>query len=118
MFWSLLVAGLCYLIDGDQKESTARLGAVATFIYIFAAFYSPGMQSHSWESFGSLLTSIRRGSRSVSVQRRSFPTLSQRGRHGVGSRHKQFLGLNFVDFASAHAACPEAYRRIWVLCWS
>lgn len=42
MFWSLLVAGLCYLIDGDQEESTARLAAVATFIYIFAAFYSPG----------------------------------------------------------------------------
>jgi sugar porter (SP) family MFS transporter len=42
MFWSLLVAGLCYLIDPGQEESTARLAAVATFIYIFAAFYSPG----------------------------------------------------------------------------
>lgn len=42
MFWSLLVAGLCYLIDGDKEESTARLAAVATFVYIFAAFYSPG----------------------------------------------------------------------------
>ena len=42
MFWSLLVAGLCYLIDEGQEESTARLAAVATFIYIFAAFYSPG----------------------------------------------------------------------------
>ncbi|KAK2059994.1 hypothetical protein LY76DRAFT_591807 [Colletotrichum caudatum] len=38
MFWTLLVAGLCYLID----DSTARIAAVATFIYLFAAFYSPG----------------------------------------------------------------------------
>lgn len=48
MFWSLLVAGLCYLIDPGQEESTARLAAVATFIYIFAAFYSPGMSPHDF----------------------------------------------------------------------
>lgn len=38
MCWSLLAAGLCYLIPGDQ----ARLGLVALFIYIYCAFYSPG----------------------------------------------------------------------------
>ncbi|KAK2010015.1 hypothetical protein LZ32DRAFT_536788 [Colletotrichum eremochloae] len=38
MFWTLLAAGLCYLID----DSTARIAAVATFVYLFAAFYSPG----------------------------------------------------------------------------
>jgi len=38
MFWTLLVAGLCYLIE----DSTARIAAVATFVYLFAAFYSPG----------------------------------------------------------------------------
>jgi len=42
MFWTLLVAGLCYLIDPGATTSNARLGAVATFIYIFAMFYSPG----------------------------------------------------------------------------
>jgi len=39
MAWSLLAAGLCLLIP---KESKAHLGLVAMFIYIFAAFYSPG----------------------------------------------------------------------------
>ncbi|KAG6040954.1 hypothetical protein E4U41_006545, partial [Claviceps citrina] len=41
MFWTLLVAGLCYLIDDGVEHSTARIAAVATFIYLFAAFYSP-----------------------------------------------------------------------------
>ncbi|QIX01306.1 hypothetical protein AMS68_006823 [Peltaster fructicola] len=39
MAWSLLAAGLCLLISQD---SSARLPLVALFIFIFAAFYSPG----------------------------------------------------------------------------
>ena len=39
MAWSLLAAGLCFLIP---RESSAHLGLVAMFIYIFACFYSPG----------------------------------------------------------------------------
>ncbi|KAI1496272.1 sugar transporter-domain-containing protein [Biscogniauxia marginata] len=39
MAWSLLAAGLCTLIP---SSSSAHVGLVALFIYIFAAFYSPG----------------------------------------------------------------------------
>ncbi|KAG8629321.1 hypothetical protein KVT40_003186 [Elsinoe batatas] len=43
MAWSLLAAGLCFLIPEDTPGSNpARLGLIAMFIYIFAAFYSPG----------------------------------------------------------------------------
>ncbi|KAF4505915.1 hypothetical protein G6O67_007815 [Ophiocordyceps sinensis] len=42
MFWTLLAAGLCYLIEPNVEQSTARIAAVATFVYLFAAFYSPG----------------------------------------------------------------------------
>ncbi|CAO1635387.1 unnamed protein product [Parajaminaea phylloscopi] len=38
MCWSLLVAGMGTLLP----EGTARLGVVATFVYVFAAWYSPG----------------------------------------------------------------------------
>ena len=38
MAWTLLVAGLCLLI----QDNNAKLGLVATFVYIFAMFYSPG----------------------------------------------------------------------------
>jgi hypothetical protein len=39
MAWTLLAAGLCNLIP---ETSPAHLGLVALFIYMFAAFYSPG----------------------------------------------------------------------------
>src|SRR6201994_2707407 len=36
--WTLLIAGMGLF----SKDANARLGLVATFIYLFAAFYSPG----------------------------------------------------------------------------
>jgi len=39
MCWTLLAAGLCNLIPGS---SSAHLGLIALFIYLFDAFYSPG----------------------------------------------------------------------------
>lgn len=39
MAWTLLAAGLCFLIPGT---STAHIGLIALFIFLFAAFYSPG----------------------------------------------------------------------------
>ncbi|KAB5583687.1 hypothetical protein GE09DRAFT_947106, partial [Coniochaeta sp. 2T2.1] len=41
MAWSLLAAGLCTLIPTSDGGG-AHLGLVALFIYVFAAFYSPG----------------------------------------------------------------------------
>ena len=38
MAWSLLLAGLLLLVPGQK----AQLALVATFVYVFAAFYSPG----------------------------------------------------------------------------
>ncbi|PWZ03782.1 hypothetical protein BCV70DRAFT_154200 [Testicularia cyperi] len=40
MAWTLLAAGLCFLIPGETSK--ARIGTVAFFVYLFAAFYSPG----------------------------------------------------------------------------
>ncbi|KAK7525899.1 sugar porter family MFS transporter [Phyllosticta citriasiana] len=39
MFWTLLAAGFCFWIP---ESSDAHLGLIAFFIYLFAAFYSPG----------------------------------------------------------------------------
>ncbi|KAJ7291220.1 hypothetical protein C8J57DRAFT_1429735 [Mycena rebaudengoi] len=39
MAWSLLAAGLCFLIP---EGNSARLPLIALFIFIFGAFYSPG----------------------------------------------------------------------------
>ena len=39
MAWTLIAAGLCNLIP---RESNAHLGMIAFFVFLFAAFYSPG----------------------------------------------------------------------------
>ncbi|ORY02196.1 and other transporter-domain-containing protein [Clohesyomyces aquaticus] len=39
MAWSLLAVGFCFLIP---ESSTAHIALIALFIYVFAAFYSPG----------------------------------------------------------------------------
>ncbi|PHH66675.1 hypothetical protein CDD81_6512 [Ophiocordyceps australis] len=40
MAWTLLAAGLCTLIPGEGSKG--HIAPVAIFIYLFAAFYSPG----------------------------------------------------------------------------
>ncbi|KAF7981549.1 hypothetical protein HWV62_33149 [Athelia sp. TMB] len=40
MAWTLLAAGFCFLISPDL--GTARIGLIALFVFMFAAFYSPG----------------------------------------------------------------------------
>lgn len=45
MAWTLLAAGFCFYIPNDNK---AHLGLVAFFIYLFAAFYSPGEGKFSY----------------------------------------------------------------------
>ncbi|KAF9653442.1 hypothetical protein BDM02DRAFT_3182955 [Thelephora ganbajun] len=39
MAWTLLAAGFCFYIP---KSSSAHVGLIALFIFLFAAFYSPG----------------------------------------------------------------------------
>ena len=39
MCWTLLAAGMCFYIP---TSSTAHIGLIALFIYLFDAFYSPG----------------------------------------------------------------------------
>ncbi|KAG5916980.1 hypothetical protein E4U42_007420 [Claviceps africana] len=42
MFWTLLAAGLCTLIDEEGSMADARTGLVCLFVFLFGAFYSPG----------------------------------------------------------------------------
>jgi hypothetical protein len=39
MAWTLLAAGFCFYIPEDSR---AHLGLIAFFVFLFAAFYSPG----------------------------------------------------------------------------
>jgi MFS family permease len=43
MTWTLLAAGLCTLLSQEtDSQRTTRTALVALFVYLFAAFYSPG----------------------------------------------------------------------------
>lgn len=46
MAWSLLAAGLCFLIPNASNDpveaGSLKIGLIAFFIFLFAAFYSPG----------------------------------------------------------------------------
>lgn len=42
MAWCLLAAGLCFLLP---EGSSARIPLIAFFVYLFTAFYGPGMYS-------------------------------------------------------------------------
>ncbi|KAK2595268.1 hypothetical protein QQS21_006983 [Conoideocrella luteorostrata] len=42
MFWTLLAAGLCTLMGEEGSVGEARTGLVCLFVFLFAAFYSPG----------------------------------------------------------------------------
>ncbi|KZZ95551.1 General substrate transporter [Moelleriella libera RCEF 2490] len=42
MFWTLLAAGLCTLIDDTGDLVNVRTGLVCLFVFLFGAFYSPG----------------------------------------------------------------------------
>lgn len=49
MAWTLLAAGMCFFIGGqfNPDPPKAHLGLIALFIFLFAAFYSPGKrESH------------------------------------------------------------------------
>jgi len=41
MAWCLLVAGFCFYIP-ESAGQTTRTGLIAFFVFLFAAFYSPG----------------------------------------------------------------------------
>ena len=76
MAWTLLAAGFCFYIP---DSSPAHLGLITLFIYLFAAFYSPGEGpvpfTYSAEAFplfhrgkvGSIMTSVVAANLSIEV---------------------------------------------------
>ncbi len=87
MAWTLLAAGLCFLIPDD---SAARVPLIAVFIYIFAAFYSSARDPcHS------------------PTRRRFFPAHAPRGRRWAGPSRsayssRRFLSLTFPPHGGGH----------------
>lgn len=116
MAWTLLAAGLCFIIPEDSR---AHLGLIATFIYLFAAFYSPGEgpvpYTYSAEVFP---LSHREVGMSwavatclfwAAVLSISFPRLL-RAFHPVGA-FAFYAGLNLTAFCLIFLFVPETKQR-------
>ena len=94
MAWILLATGLCFLIPESSK---AHLGLIATFIYLFAAFYSPG-----------------EGPVPFTYSAVVFP-LSHRSRHVLGGCNSPVLGSSVVVNLATYGRGNDSNRRFWVL---
>jgi MFS family permease len=95
MAWTLLAAGLSNLIP----SSPAHLGLIALFVFLFAAFYSPG-----------------EGPVPFTYSAEVFP-LSHR-EVGMGGGHMFLLvqyTVRHIPYASRHFPCR---RGLWILCVS
>ncbi|ESZ94219.1 putative galactose-proton symport [Sclerotinia borealis F-4128] len=116
MAWSLLVAGLCFIID---EKSTAHIALIATFIYIFAAFYSPGEGpvpftysaevfplSHREVGMGWAVATCLFWAAVLSI---SFPKILETF-HPVGA-FAFYAGLNLLAFVMIFLFVPETKQR-------
>lgn len=111
MSWTLLAAGFCFYIPNDSK---AHLGLVAFFIYLFAAFYSPGEGTFLLENRGV------RGADSQSqvlyhspTPQKSFLSLTER-LVWVGLSQRACSGLPFSPSPSLPSCKPSSPKALSV----
>jgi len=115
MAWTLLAAGLCFLIPKGQTQ----LGLVALFIYLFAAFYSPGEGpvpfTYSAEVFPLSHREVGMGWAVAtclfwaSVLSISFPAILQA--FGSTGAFGFYAGLNVLAFFMIFLFMPETKQR-------
>lgn len=116
MAWTLLAAGLCFLIPGNGP---ARLGAISLFIYLFAAFYSPGEGpvpftysaevfplSHREVGMGWAVATCLFWAAVLSI---SFPAIL--GAFTPTGAFGFYAGLNIVAFVMIFLFVPETKQR-------
>lgn len=116
MAWALLAAGLCNLIPG---QGSAHVGLVAVFIYIFAAFYSPGEGPvpfvYSAEVFPlshrevGMAWAVATNFFWASILTVSFPAILKA--LGVVGAFCLYAGFNLVSFVLIVLCVPETKQR-------
>jgi len=116
MAWTLLTAGLCFLISPDNG---ARIPLIALFVFLFAAFYSPGEGpvpfTYSAEVFP--LTHREMGMSFAvatnlfwaSVLSVTFPRILHA--FGAVGAFGFYAGLNVVAFVMIFLLLPETKQR-------
>lgn len=110
--WSLLTAGMCFFINNLKT----RVGAVAAFVFIFAAFYSPGEGpvpfTYSAEVFP---LSHREVGMSWAVATNSSSTSTPTYTHMLINFHR-LVGIRFIHIAPCHSYSIWLRRHLRLLC--
>lgn len=84
MAWTLLAAGFSFYIP---KDSSAHLGLITFFIYLFAAFYSPGEGPVPFTYSAEAFPLFHRGNR-ISCSDFGSMLINLRGWHELGCLDK------------------------------
>lgn len=115
MMWTLLAAGLCTLMD----QGTARTALAALFVFLFAAFYSPGEGpvpfTYSAEVFPLSHREMGMGFAVATclfwaaILGMTFPFLLERA--GTVGAFGVYAGFNFVAFVMIFFLVPETKQR-------
>lgn len=111
MAWSLLATGLCFLIP---ESSPAHLGLIAMFIYIFAAFYSPGEGPVPFTYSAECFPLTHREVGMVMIMR-LICRYKANMLVGLGSRHMSLLGRRIVNHIPTHALRFDSGRSYLLL---
>ena len=113
MAWSLLATGVCFLIP---QSSPAHLGLIATFIYIFTAFYSPGEGPVPFTYCAECFPLTHREVGMVRIAYGSDNDVVTNIKTGMRNRHVFLLGLCAFHHVSTHAVRFDAIRSYLLLC--
>lgn len=118
MMWTLLAAGLCTLLDPVTMQTT-RTALVALFVFLFAAFYSPGEGpvpftysaevyplSHREVGMGFAVATCLGWAAVLSI---TFPLIINR--LGTAGAFGLYAGFNFVAFIMIFFLVPETKQR-------
>jgi hypothetical protein len=112
MCWTLLAAGLCYLIP---ESNPAHLGLVALFIYLVSQPSPQITISYSNKPTVRSLVLSWRGSCTLYVLCRSISSVPPRSRNVVGCGNLSVLGRRPIHHIPSNARCFDACWQFWAL---
>lgn len=115
MAWTLLAAGFCFYVPGDGG---AHLGTIALFIFLFAAFYSPGEGPVPFTYSAEVFPLSHRGMFPSILHSLSTANFHTRGWNVLGCRYMSRLGCRAIYHIPTYVVGHDSHWSVWLLCVS
>lgn len=121
MAWTLLGAAFCFW----TPQGTAHLASIAFFVFLFAAFYSPGEGPVPFTYSAEVFPLSHRGMFSTCSPLFPLPldmvsrtNIDIRGWHVLGCGNLPRLGCRTFNHVPQNVECNDCHWSIWILCVS